>query len=136
MCCILVLAAVVMFILLSSRKKKLSIAVTTHDGVTIRGNKLMATINTNQKVKLTANVNGAVQDSTFEFSVATGESVTLERVEGELAVYAVAASVGSSVVELAILSSDGSRLAALAQVDVVEAPATELTITEGEPEPK
>ncbi len=98
----------------------------------------MATINTEQKVKLTAVPDGAVDESTFEFAVANGEAVSLERVEGELAVYAKAAAVGSSVVELAVRNTDGVRLGALVQIDVVEAPeppATEITITVGEPEP-
>ena len=102
----------------------------------------MAVINTAQKVKLTVVPDGAVNESTFSYSVA-GElghipHVNLVPVEGELAVYAEAISVGVDVVVFEIESTDGSRLGAMVQVEVVEAPpapATQIVIVEGEPEP-
>lgn len=98
----------------------------------------MSTINTRQKVKLTAVPNGAVDAGSFTYTVREGTSVTLERVEGELAVYAKAAERGDSTVTLFVNSSDGTTLSVSTTVTVVEAPedpATELTIVEGTPEP-
>lgn len=107
-----------------------------HNNIKTRGKKLMATINTTQKIKLTAIADGAVQAETFEAHIADGgTSVSLGPVEGELAVYANAVGVGSTVVGFSIVSSNGSLLGALVQIDVEEAPANSLSIQEGSPEP-
>lgn len=96
----------------------------------------MATINTTQKIKLTAVPNGAVDESTFEAHIADGgSSVSLEVIPGELAVYAKAVDVGQTVVGFSIVSSNGELLGGLVQVDVEVAPADTLVIVEGVPEP-
>ena len=119
--------------------RKLRVRVTTEDGITVEGKRMSSVINTLQKVKLTAVPNGAVDVGSFTYSVENGTSVTLERVEGELAVYAKAFELGDSVVQLGVISSDGSRLGALVEITVVEAPeppATEIVIVVGEPQPQ
>ena len=134
---IAILCIVVALLCLVRVNRRLKVRVTTPDGITIEGKQLMSTINTAQKVKLTAVPNGDVDAGSFTYTVREGTSVTLERVEGELAVYAKAAERGDSTVMLFVNSSDGTTLSASTTVTVVEVPnpATEITIVEGLPEP-
>ena len=135
---LVIIGLVLALLCLTRVHRKMRVRVTTPDGITIEGKQLMSTINTAQKVKLTAAPNGDVDAGSFTYTVREGTSVTLERVEGELAVYAKAAERGDSTVMLFVNSSDGTTLSASTTVTVVEAPdpaATEITIVEGLPEP-
>jgi hypothetical protein len=91
-----------------------------------------------QKVKATANVNGAIVEGSLEATQVNGQegTVVLERIEGELAYWIKAGSVGTAVVEIAAMGTNGTRIAALVEITVEAISATELTITLGEPEPQ
>lgn len=116
------------------RDETLRIAVETQKGITITGEKLMATITLLEKVKLTGVPNGAIKPGT-EQVFTDDATVTLEAVEGEFAVYAKAASLGTSIVIFRAESIDGLLLASNIPVQVVTAPATFIDIVAGTPEP-
>lgn len=96
----------------------------------------MAEMNTLQKMKLTAQPNGAVMWDTLEAHIADeGISITLEAIEGEHAFYAKAVAEGQTVVGVSVLSTNGELLGALIQIDVIAGPANSLVIVASAPEP-
>jgi hypothetical protein len=118
--------------------RKVRIKITTSDGVSVRGKNLGVSMFLDQKVKATANVNGAIVEGSLEATQVNGQegTVVLERIEGELAYWIKAGSVGTAVVEIAAMGTNGTRIAALVEITVEAISATELTITLGEPEPQ
>lgn len=93
-----------------------------------------------QKRKLTAvpdtSLDGVDLNSFIAELGSGGDIVTLEIVPEEpLTVYAIAKQLGAVQVVLSVNSLSGTRLEAIAELNVTTAPATAITIEVGEAEP-